>query len=159
MSVSYFCLWKGTSSLTDYGKKGKTLSSRSIEKTHRTYVKLSVDYVITDSTRNCPTSVCHRYLWGLVTLDQSPSSDAERPDLAFEFSMFPLQCSPACFANPELLRGYLKGDKGIPLAILRAWLPLFTCRALSPCASLTPAPCLLSNRLIAKYGNIPMTDH
>lgn len=71
----------------------------------------------------CP---CCRYLQALVILDQSFRNNAERSDLAPEFSTFTLQSSLHGFVNPWLFRKELKGNENATRTIQGIRVQFFT---------------------------------
>lgn len=85
--MHYFCLWKGTSSLTDWlWQQWKIISPRCITKRHKMYINMSVYYDITGTSRICQMSVYCRCLQGSVILQPSPRNNGRGSGLAPEFS-------------------------------------------------------------------------
>lgn len=123
--MHYFCLWKGTSSPSDWlWQKGKIISPRCITKRHKMYVNMSVYYDIRGSSRICQMFVRCRYLQALANLDQSLRNNAERSDLASEFGTFTVQRNPDWFANPWLFRKEQKRMLRLQFRLLGSSSPL-----------------------------------
>lgn len=69
---------------------------------------------------------CCRYLQALVILDQSFRNNAERSDLAPEFSVFTLQSSLHGSVNPWLFTKEPKGNENVTLTIQHIRVQFFT---------------------------------
>lgn len=81
------------------------------------YINTSVYSDITGTSRICQTSACRRYLQALAILDQSLRNNAERSDLASEFSTFSVRSNLNWFVNPWPFRKELKRNADVTLTI------------------------------------------